>query len=299
MINPEGSATPPATASAAPAPPPPASPATPSGPFSPLPAKRRSRWPVYAAVAAVAVVILIVVLVTVVPGFKLGGSSSETGPLAYSKARPIADSAMAAYPGGGWTALVAAGIATPTVEQANITSNATGGSNCTFQPAAGVGPTLTVPAFSGNVSAGVAPAWEFVYRNSSGAVAIVAVLDGQGTVLGTISGTVCGGVFGLFSPIPTGVIDSSQASGAVASAAAPFLQTHSGVTAEFGLLGGVSFLGLTSGAKWSVAYTTCKIGSAASGVGAEFNATVNALTGQVVFDQTVSTVLCTGAVGPA
>jgi hypothetical protein len=248
-------------------------------------------------VAAAIVVVLIVLLVAVVPALKLG-SSNGGGAETYSVARPQADGAMSGFPGGGWSALVAIGIDSAFSESVPV-SKASGGSNCAVQLSPGAGANETVPAFTGNRTSGAAPAWELLYRNSSGAIAIVAVIDGSATVLGTVSGPLCSGVFGLFLPIPAGVIDSSQVGQAVAADAQPFLSSHANVTADYGLLGGTSFLGFTSNARWSVVYSTCAVGPSASGTGSEFNATVDATTGQVISDQTTASVTCTGSLSLA
>jgi hypothetical protein len=238
----------------------------------------------------VVVVILLLLLATqVVPP---GSSSKSTGSaLTYSQARPIADRSVASYPGGSWTLLLAAGLDSPTAESIPTNSTTSGTANCTLTLASGLPANLSVSAFTGSRTAGVAPVWEFLYRNSAGLVAVVSVDNGAGSVLGTIGGTTCQFLFGLFSPVPSTVIDSSQAAAAAQSDAATFLSQYPNASAEFGLIGGVSFLAHIP-TEWEVVYTTCSVGVASSGLGTRFNATVNATSAQVTFFQTKTNVSC-------
>ncbi len=126
------------------------------------------------------------------------------------------------------------------------------GGTCTYLAAAGSSSTLSIPSFSGVRTVGVAPAGLFLYRNASGGVAIVGVTNGQGSVFGTISGATRTSLFGLLSAIPSGIIDSLQVGAAVAANAHGFLATDPNASAEFGLTGGISFFGLSSGPRWCV-----------------------------------------------
>ena len=212
--------------------------------------------------------------------------------MTYAQARPIADSAIASYQGGGWALILAAG----TIENASYTAplnlSSVVGANCTFTPAPGVPANLTIPAFGGNRSAGTAPVWEFGYRNGAGSVAIVSVLSGKATILGTVSGGFCTTIFALLTPVPSNVIDSSAAARAAEPNASSFLAQYPNASGYFALIGGISFLGLTSPATWSVTYSTCSFNPTASGTGTQFNATVNALTGQVIYSETQIGVVC-------
>jgi hypothetical protein len=270
-------------------PPPPAPPST------SLPRPNRKRLYLGAAVAVAIAVLLVGVFVLT----KSGGACSGGGAvLPYSGARPVADCTAGGFQGGGWTLLFAAGVVSATTEVVPENTTALGNltSGCTYTTVAKIG-NITLPGYSGNRSSGDSPVWEFVYRNSSNTLAVVSVIDGQGTVLATLSGLECAFYAQLFTPVPGNVIDSSQAAADVQPKAAAFLAAHPTASAVYGLVGGVSFLGRTTGPEWSILYNTCPLSPTASGTGVEFNATVNALTGQVTSTNTTSGVSCGSATG--
>lgn len=264
----------------------------PPPPTSPAPRSRKRLYLGAAIAVVIAVLLVIFLVVPMLTGSSSGGSAAV---LTYSGARPVADHAAAGFQGGGWTALFAIGLVSATNESypANTTALGNITSGCTYTPVADIS-SLTLPGFAGNRSLGKAPAWEFGYRNATDALAIVSVIDGQGTVLATLSGLECSFYAQLFTPIPGNVIDSSQAAAAVRPMAAAFLTEYPNASAEFGLIGGISFLGHAAPAEWSVIYNTCALSSSATGTGDQFNATVNALTGQVVSTNTSSDVSCGG-----
>jgi len=246
----------------------------------------------YAVVAVVVVVVVLLVAFVVLPSFT--SSAGPSGPLTYSGAKPIADSVMAGYDGGGWTALFAVGLVTPTNESFPTNTSALGNlssSGCAYHLVT-TASTYTVPAFTGNRSAGKTPAWEFGYRNGTDALAIASVINGKASVLATITGAECAFFAQLLTPIPGNVIDSWQAAADVASDAGAFLAAHPAASAEFALLGGVNFFGHTLPAQWSVVYTTCTVTTNPTGTGEQFNATVNALTGAVSGAQTNNSAVC-------
>ncbi len=261
----------------------------------PAPARRPNRVPLYVAVGAIAVVLLLLLVLVAAPmltGSGKGGSSPVD--MTYAHAKPIADQAVANFQGGGWVAVVGSGVApeNTTVVPVNATSVATS-TNCSLNVSAGAPSSLTVPAYNGTRTSGVAPLWTFVYKNVVGLAAVVVVLNGQATVLGTISGGTCASVFAFLSPIPSNVVDSSVAAAAVAGAAAPFLASYPNASTVYALLGGINFGVLSSGPQWTVLYTTCPAVSAGStAVGAQFNATVNGTTGQLISTHTATGVSC-------
>jgi len=273
----------------APPTPPPSSPSPPAPPVTP---GSRSRKTLYVVVAVVVIVVVLLVAFIVLPS--LTSSGGPSGPLTYSGAKPIADGAMSGYQGGGWTLLFAAGLVTPTSETFPVNTSALGNlssSGCTYHIVTGAA-TYTVPAFTGNRSAGETPAWEFGYRNASDTLAFASVLNGTATVLATITGTECAFFAQLLTPIPGNVIDSSQAAADVAPDAGAFLAAHPNASGEFALLGGINFLGHTVPAEWSIIYTTCTLTPNPTGTGEMFNATVNALTGAVSGAQTNNSAVC-------
>ena len=271
-----------------PVPPSPPSPSPPAPSTTPPP---RRRTMLYVVVAVVIVVVLLVAFV-VLPTLTSSGGAS--GPLTYANARPIADRAMSGYEGGGWTLLFAVGLVTPMNESFPVNTSALGNltsTGCTYHLVTSA-TTYTVPAFTGNRSAGETPAWEFAYRNASDTLAIASVINGQASVLATITGTECAFVAALLAPIPGNAIDSSQAAANVAPDAHAFLTAHPDASAEFALVGGFSFFGQSEPSQWSIVYTTCAVTASPTGTGEQFNATVNALTGAVTHTQTNNSAVC-------
>jgi len=255
----------------------------------------------YLGVAVAVAIAVLLVVVFIVPSLtgSTGSSPGGTGTvLTYSGARPFADHAVSGFQGGGWTLLLAAGLVSAVSESVPVNTTALGNISCVFTPAVLL-TSLTLPGYSGNRSSGAAPAWEFVYRNSEDTIALVSVIEGQGTVLGTLTGLECLLFSQLFTPIPGNVIDSSKAAGAVEPEAHAFLSAHPNASAEYALVGGYSIGGRHPGPDWAVSYNTCSLSPTASGNGVEFNATVNATTGRVVSTNTTVGVSCgSGTVPP-
>lgn len=248
----------------------------------------RRREPIYiGAGVAVAVLVLVVVFVA---GFGLQGSGAVGPILTYSEARPVADRTVGGFEGGNWNLLFAAGLVSSRSLTLPVNTTTIANLSCTFTPISST-ENLTLPAFTGNRSAGVAPAWEFAYASVTGGIALVSVVGGKGTVAGTLSGTRCA-LAGLLSPIPGDVIDSSQAAAAVRPEAQAFLASDPNASAVFGIGPAVLFGGSSFQPEWFLVYTTCTAGHSPVGTGSEFNATVNALTGQVLATHTNSSVPC-------
>jgi hypothetical protein len=268
---------------------------TPAAPPSP-PTRRPNRRVLYIIAGAAVVVVVLLLAVVLLPSSSSpssnpGGNAATN--LTYSQAAPIAGKAVSGYAGGGWALLFAVGLDSNTTESFPANATSVISSNCTFT-ASGSTSSLTLPGTSVSRSAGESPAWEFAYRNGAGTIAVADVLSGQGSVLGTLSG-MCVSFFGLLAPVPSHVIDSSVAAAAVEPNASSFLTAHPNASAEFGLIGGVSFLGLGGvGAEWSIDYSTCSLSATATGTGATFNATVNATTGKVL-NSTTSTASCSSS----
>ena len=267
-----------------------------TAPFSPPaqvgslpPLRRPNRKPIYIGIAAVVVVVLLL-LVLVLPGH--GGSGGGAGAQSYSQAAPEAANAISGYLGTSWALYVAVGVTSPTGGTLPLSGNSSSTSNCTVSPASGVSGNVSFSAYTGNQSAGMAMVWEFLFRDAGGAVAIVTVTNGAATVYGTLSGS-CTSLFGFLQPVPSNVIDSTQAAAAAEPYAASFLAQHPNASAGLGLIGGLSFLGKTIGAEWSVAYSTCSLnGTNSTATGSGFNATVNATTGQLIYSQNQTSVTC-------
>jgi len=251
-------------------------------------APRRSRSPGrirrYVAVVVVLAIAVLLVAVFVVPLLtrSTGSSPGATGTdLTYSGARPVADGAASHFEGGGWTLLLATGLVSPVSESFPLNTTALTSIGCAFTPAV-VLTSLTVPGDTGNRSSGASPAWEFGYSNSQDTIALVSVIEGQGTVLGTVTGFTCALAAQEVTPVPGNVMDSSRAVEAVAAEVQVFLSAHANASADYALLGAHAAGGHRLGPEWSILYSTCPLSSSASGTGAEFNATVNATSGAIV-----------------
>lgn len=273
-------------------PPNPAPPPAPRAPpATPAPGRPKKHYLVVAVAAAIGVLLVAFFVLST-----LMGSSSGSGAtiLTYSGAQPVANHAVASFQGGGWTPLIAVGLDSATTETYPVNTSVFGNTTlaCTYTPVTNVS-SFTLPGYAGNRSSGEAPAWEFAFASSSEGIALVSVIDGQAVVLGTLTGGECGLAW-LVPSIPGTVVDSSQAGAAVRADAQTFLTAHPNASAAYvlgpGVLLGDSHLQFV----WSVVYSTCAVSPSAPGTGDQFNATVNALTGQVVTTHSGSDVSCRG-----
>ncbi len=246
------------------------------------------------------VAILVVALLLLAWVLSAGGAPSSTGPgpglLTYRGAEPVANSSVSGYPGSPWVARLAVGIDSPVGATVPVNLSLATGLSCTLTPSSGTSTNVTVPAFFGNLSEGTSPLWEFAFVDASGTVALVSVTNGVSTVLGTLTGA-CATLFGLLSPIPANVIDSSVAAAAVAADARPLLTNPTNTSGLFVLTGGYNLPGFSAGPQWHVVYTTCSLAVPTSASGLTFNATVDAFSGAVVSNLT-QTVSCTVPAGP-
>ncbi len=269
----------------------PTAPADLSSPTSPPSQPRRQRVAFVGVLGAIFVAVLLVLILTnaipIVPA-----SGAKSSPLTYAQAAPIANHTASGFQGGGWYLIVAAGVDSYSGAQATQNLSKSGSGSCNVTLAPGQSATISIPAYSGSRTAGEAPAWEFLYRNGAETILAVLVINGGASVFATISGGICMSLFGLFSTIPPFVIDSSRAGAAVSTDAAGFLNQHPDANASFGLVGGVSFLGASVGPRWSVEYTTCPEEPIGPASGTEFNATVNATSGAVIYYNTTASVAC-------
>lgn len=265
------------------------SPVPPPGPTPRYP----RRLPLYVGAAVVVVVVVLLVLVFVLPSSP-SSAVSNSGPQGYGAALGPASAAVSGFDGGGWFPLFAAGLDSSVSYTAPLNLSLSGISDCNVTLAPGVSGDLTLPAFAGNRSAGIAPIWEFAYRNGADQVAVVSVINGAATVLGTLSGK-CTTYLGFLSPLPSDAIGSQQAAAAVAPFAQSFLTADPNASALFGIVGGVSLLGV--GAEWEVEYSTCSFESGTGLTGSVFNATVNATTGSVIHHESGTGISCGSSSG--
>jgi len=229
---------------------------------TPPPGRRPWRDPRYIAIAAIIVVILLVVTV-ILPSITHPGSSGPSGTVAYSDARVVSDRYVTAHYRGNWTLIEAGGLDVPAdwnASLAPLTAEAIPGplpvwaaNGCTFTQNSSWNLNSSLPHFSGDVTQGVAPFWEFLYRNASDGV-VIAVLNGEASLFGTVSGPASACGLDQLSALPTGVGDSPAAGEKSVGQAGPFLTRYSGIAAKYDLFS----YGNPSAPVWAVTYLTCQ-----------------------------------------
>jgi len=232
------------------------------------------------AIAAVAVaLILLLSLALVGTG---GNSKGGPAPVAFSSARTAATQAS---PQGPWDLITAAGLGLS--NETTLPLNLTRVQNCTITSiSGGIPSSLSIPAFHGNLTNGVAPEWIFEYlQPSTDSELAVAVSGGVADLVVELSGAGCVNST-AFQRIPSNVVDSPVAATAVSAAGgAGFVKAHPvGVSVEMVLIS-FNFSGISAGAEWEFLYSTCPQfpNGQPSGIsGATFVAAVNATTGEVV-----------------
>lgn len=168
------------------------------------------------------------------------------------------------------------------------------GKGCNVTYSSGQSGTVTIPAAPSELTNGQASGWLFLYRDAAETYLIVTVLNGQASELGTIAAKqTCTEVFNYFSVVPSNVIDSSAVANDVAGYAGAFLAAHPDANASYAVIGGASVFGIVSiPAEWRVNYTTCPVNAPIGATGATFNATLNATSGTVLFEQALPSTDC-------
>jgi hypothetical protein len=287
-------ALPPGTSAGAPSASPPNTGASSSFPYEPPSQRPRSRVPLYAGIA-VLVVVVVAVAAIVVPALSMPGPSIPSGAITYRQGAPGANYSVRSFQSSTWTLVFVAGLEAPTTEPAAVALADLGVSNCTVSPASGQSGNITLPADSGSLTLGHAPLWEYFYENATTQeVAVVVVENGHATVLGTLASAECSDVFGIIFPIPGAVLDSPTIGAAVATNATGFLATHPNASAVYGLIGPIFdvYPAASIGPRWVVEFSTCPITPDPTGVGAEYNVTLNATSGAVIYAQSLPSVSC-------
>jgi hypothetical protein len=248
-------------------------------------------------VVAVVVVVVVVVAALYVGGVGpfSGSTTSGSGGSAqtYSEALKTAENAASPYGSGTWSSLLAVGFDLPSAFAlpANFSMPGLGSAGCTGTATAGGLTSVTLPAFSGDLGSGQAPAWLFFLVGSS-TLAIVSVSAGAATVWEKFSGVGCA-AFGLLGGSSSGVVDSSTAVSAVMNAGgSEFVQQHPGGMLAMALTPAI--LGI--GGNWSIAYTTCpENGHALAGTTYyEMDANVSSSTGRLVGSLNSGPTSCAG-----
>jgi hypothetical protein len=271
---------------------------------TPSPPSRRRTTSILALVAA-AVVVLLVVAGLFVAG--VGPFAKNNGPgslLTFKQAESVASQSAANTGGGSWSAFFGGGVDLPKTEAApaNFSSAfATFGSlipNCTAKTLVANGTVFVFPAFTGNVSGGVAPVWIFLMIGSSSLV-VVLVINGSATNLIKFTGIGCA-VFSLLGGVSGSAVDSSVAvQAALKDGGYSALASHPGGSFSFDATPGISLGTRSAAGGWQVSYTTCPITGGLPGTSYySFAATVGLLNGTVVGTPTSSnSTTCTGIGG--
>ena len=153
--------------------------------------------------------------------------------------------------------------------------------NCTFTDFSGI----SIPAFTGNYSNGQLENWAFEYVNSAGNSAVyLLVQGGQAKIVYELGGADCSFGKVTSTPLPSDLIDSTQAATALLSTtnASTFVHDNPSANTEFTLFP-FYLLGGGGGLEWTVVFTTCDLVNASSGPaqGSFLYGSVNATTGVV------------------
>ncbi|MCI4322619.1 MAG: hypothetical protein L3K03_01110 [Thermoplasmata archaeon] len=228
------------------------------------------------------VVVVILAVLLLAGAFSSNKSNGTIADPTFSQAADAVKEWAANYDGGGWKTFVASGLdssvatISPPINGSTL-SGLTKSESCMDNILIPSGSTVTLPAYSGNVSSGESPIWVFVMFNSS--ATFLAVEDNSGTItpLATIACSELALVAAILSPIPSNVIDSSAAATtAWDSGGRAFAALNPNATVEMGLVSGLSLLGTTTYPIWTVTYQACNPSSVTTSPVATFTAEVNA-----------------------
>ena len=238
--------------------------------------------------AAILVVAVFLVAGLWAAGWIPGTSSSSTTAVSYSAAAEVANSASESYSGGGWMLIGAIGL---TMHDGSTLQLPSFGPVCPMHVAAGMnGVSAMFPGYD-DPGSGVSPAWEMMYRNSSGAFLLVTVMNGRAQVIGDASGSNCL-LYPFARGVPSSVLDSTNAVAAINQAGgSAFLAAHSSVSSVISVTGGFSGRAFPSpppNATWGVIYSSCSGGSGMMATGSAFIGWANATSGIVLNTTQVS-----------
>ncbi len=255
------------------------------------------------AVAAIVVAVLAVLaglyLAGIGPFARPAPSSSHppAGPESFSAAWAVANGTAASEGSGPWSTYFAGGVDLSAALPLNAslllpTDLFSSLGACAGTDLVGAGSYPLLPAYSGNLSSGDAPLWDFLIGSpSAGLIVLVGVLDGQGTVWEKFAGSECAAISDLAGALPGNTATSGTAvQAALDAGGSGFVEAHPGgsllYTVEVPLLG--------RGGDWGLDYTTCPTsGSAIPGTTYyEFNASVGLTNGTLLGDVESGTVSC-------
>jgi hypothetical protein len=222
----------------------------------------------------------------------LFGNSKSSGPaattLSYSQAAGVAKS-TADTSGGAWSIFSGAAVELPaplvipgavfTDLSANLSAY---GCVVTWEGNV-VTNGLAIPATPSTATAGEANFWLFLLTTSSGSIQLVTVSNGTGSDLVLVGGLVCELLGQELQPLNESILSSTQSvSIANTAGGSAFLTSYPQSIRLWGVAGVAPNLNLSESI-WAVAYTTCPVsGTEPPGPQPTFNATINAMTGEVL-----------------
>jgi len=244
---------------------PPTSPAPTSPPPGPAPGTpatggSKSKRTVAIAVVAIVIVVLLVVSLALAGVLHLGGggsSGSTANTSTEESAAATSGNLASGISGGPWSLVDAFGSDSTTTVTHNASSAFPGNATCYLQN--GTISSVTVPAYSGNYSNGMAQLWLFEYYHADHALLIV-VQNGAAHEVGEVGGPGCY-FTGAPTLLPSGLVDSSAAAQAAVrtSAGASFARTYASANATYSLLNqGIYVRGtLTNLSVWDIDFQAC------------------------------------------
>jgi hypothetical protein len=242
------------------------------------------------AILAIVIVLLALTFGGVIPG--LFTSSKSSGPaaatLSYAQAAGVAKT-TADSTGGPWSVFSGGAVELPapyvvpgavfTDLSANLSAY---GCVVTWEGNV-VTAGLSIPATPSNAATGEANFWLFLLTTTSGSIQGVTVSNGTGNGLVLIGGLVCELLGQELQPLNESILSSTQSvSIANTAGGSAFLASYPQSIRAWGVAGIAPRLNL-SVSEWAVAYTTCPTsGTEPTAPQPMFNATINAMTGEVL-----------------
>jgi hypothetical protein len=188
-----------------------------------------------AALGAIAAIVVVVVIVSalfltgVIPGFKSSSGAGSNGTSSEQAAASAAQTFANNTAGAPWSLVEAEGIdstATQSIAVANFTNT-----SCPLVDSAIS--TITIPAYTGSYSSGVAEAWIMFYVSSTNTHLALLVQNGVTTEIGEVTAPNCH--TNLDVAIPYGNYDSIKAGQALAAVTnvSTFIATHPQANASY------------------------------------------------------------------
>lgn len=217
-------------------------------------------------------IVVLVVVVLVLAGLVATGvwpqsHTSSTRSVTYSAASALAEAAAGAVYGGSWLPVYATALNSRSSQVRPFIGDNGDEYGCAFQPPSS-SRNVTIPAASGNISAGSSLYWLFALRNTTGAILAVSVIGGTAAVFG-LGNFGCQikwwpVVGGAGSEIPPSMIDSSTAMTlADAAGGTAFLHEYPYANVTMQLVGNTTQnLRPVLPPHWLLSYSTCPVDAA-------------------------------------